>query len=163
MNSSTPEFQLDGRPPVFTSLSAVTVADATSSFQKLYIRRRCPRILSSSNRHLFHLPLLVIDPGNTQLRAGHGEASIFHTHLSGLSYPPLDPPSSSTCATTAQAPCSMIEGLSLAGIEGGWRKCSGSLPSARCRNECASPSRVALESVLDIVYAVYTPPRPARR
>ena len=121
MNSSTPEFQFDDRPPVLTSLSAVTVADAKNSSRKLYIKWPCPRILSSSNQPLFLLPLLVVDPGNTQLHAGHGEASIFYTHLFGLSCPPLDPPSSSpsdTCAT-AQASCSMIEGLSLVGsIEG---------------------------------------------
>jgi hypothetical protein len=58
-----------------------------------------PRVLSLEIPSLliFGLHLLVVDPRSRQvlvlqLRAGHGEASIFDTHLSVALCPPLGPP-----------------------------------------------------------------------
>jgi len=79
------------------------------------------RILSSATPFsLFDLPLLVVDPGNTRLRAGHREAVILNAHFlfCRITSSPRDPPSSNlsdTCASTLPS-CSMVEGLSLARV-----------------------------------------------
>jgi len=68
---------------IVTRLSAETVSHALSGSRESYIKWRVLRILSPATPFsISDLVLLVVDLGNTRLRAGHGEAAILNTHFS---------------------------------------------------------------------------------